>query len=456
MRKTTRRKFLQKSTAVGFLVGAPTIWNRSTSFAQEANSRPTIAAIGVGGSRGRYNRGGQIARQAAELGQMIACCDVDDLHSAEFNVNFDNQLNLYRDYRELFDKETPDIVTIGTPDHWHVPIATAALHAGCDVYCEKPLTLTIQEGIDICQAVEETGRIFQVGTQQRSEYDLWFLKAIAMVQSGRLGNNVNAYVAVGGSDTGGPFKSTEAPSNLDWNLWLGPAPEVGYSEERRRMFRWWFEYSGGKLTDWGAHHIDIAQWALGCQNTGPLQISGNGRFPPIVPDNFDWNTYLDGQIKLPNGYNTPTEFSIDLEMATGSVINVSHHYRREENNIDFGNGILFEGDDGRIFVNRGKVTGKPVEDLTEADHKELDDLVAKLYQGRTPGNHMKNFFQCVEERVQPISDVFTHHKTMTSCHLCNIMMMLGRSLSWDPEVEQFIGDDQANALMSRHRREGFV
>ena len=456
MRKTTRRKFLKHSAVAGVLAGAPTIWTRSVACAQDANSRPTIAAIGVGGSRGRYNQGGNIARQAAKFGQMIACCDVDDLHTSEFNADFDNKLNLYRDYRELFDKERPDIVTIGTPDHWHVPIATAAIQADCDVYCEKPLTLTIQEGMEICHLVKETGKIFQVGTQQRSENGRLFLKAIAMVQSGRLGNNVNAYVAIGGAPAERPFESIEAPSDLDWNMWLGPAPEVGYSEQRRRMFRWWFEYSGGKMTDWGAHHIDIAQWALGCENTGPLRISGTGSFPPIVPDNFAWNAYLNNEIQLPNAYNTPTAFSVDLELVNGSVINVNHHYKREEDDIDFDNGILFEGDGGRIFVNRHRITGRPVEDLTEADNQELDDLIVKLYRGKTPGNHMKNFFQCIEERVQPISDVFTHHKTMTSCHLCNIALMLGRSLRWDPDNEQFIGDDQATSLMLRRPRETFV
>jgi len=453
---TTRRDFLKKSAAAGAAISAPLIWTPDKVFGRNLNSKPTVASIGVGGSRGRYNQGGHIARRAAQLGKMIAVCDVDSVHTAEFNKDFEGKLNEYTDYRVLFDKEKPDIVTIGTPDHWHVPIAIAALRAGCDVYCEKPLTLTIQEGIDIRNAVEETGRVFQVGTQQRSENDNRFLKAVAIVQSGRLGKNVNAYVAIGGAPGEGPFESTSAPEGLDWDFWVGPAPAAGYSEQRRRMFRWWFEYSGGKMTDWGAHHIDIAQWALGYDKSGPVSVVGHGKFPPIVPDNFNWDAFLNGDAKLPDGYNTATEFNIDLNFDNGSVMSVNHHYKREGSNIDFGNGILFEGDEGRIFVNRGKLEGKLIDEMSDSDKAEIDELVAKLYKGKQPGHHMKNFFECVEDREQPISDVVTHHRTMTSCHLCNISLMLGRELKWDPKAEKFIGDDQAAALTSRRSRKSYL
>ncbi len=453
--KTTRREFLGRSAAAAALAAIPYAWSSRYARAADLNGKPTIAAIGVGGSRGRYNQGGGIARRAAGLGKMIAVCDVDDRHTAEFNQAFDNKLNLYRDYRGLFEKEKPDVVTIGTPDHWHVPISIAALRAGCDVYCEKPLTLTIEEGIQIRQVVEETGRVFQVGTQQRSQDSLRFLKAIAIVQSGRLGKNVNAYIAIGGAPSGGPFEAGPAPDDLDWELWVGPAPKVGYSEQRRRMFRWWYEYSGGKMTDWGAHHIDIAQWALGCDHTGPVKVSGTGKFPPLVPEDFQWKAFLDGKATLPSGYNTATQFSIDLTFANGSVMNVNNHYRREGQGVDFGNGILFEGDEGRIFVNRGKLEGKPIDDLTEADNRELSERIVKLYKGKRPGSHMRNFFECLEDRQQPISDVVTHHRTMTSCHLCNIALMLGRELKWDPDKERFLGDDQATVLMTRARREGY-
>ncbi len=451
---TTRRSFLRSSAAASALVTAPYIWTSSQARAQDANSKLTVASIGVGGSRGRYNRGGAVARQAARLGQMIAVCDVDERHSAEFSDDFDGKPKTYIDYREMLEKEKPEIVTIGTPDHWHVPIAIEALRSGADVYCEKPLTLTIQEGIEICKVVKETGKVFQVGTQQRSEMDQMFLKAVAIVQSGRLGKNVNAYVAIGGAPSGGEkeFPFTAKPDDLDWDMWLGPAPKVDYCEERRRMFRWWLEYSGGKMTDWGAHHIDIAQWALGQDKSGPVSVTAKGNFPPLIPDGFDWAAFLNGEAKLPNTYNTATKFSIDLKFENGAVLQVNDQVDREDS-VKFGNGILFEGEKGRIFVNRAKLQGKLIDEMSDADKEEIDAAMAKLYKGKRIAGHMQNFFDCIDDRTQPISDVFTHHRTMTSCHLCNIALMLGRDLKWDPKAQNFVGDDKATALMSRKSRE---
>ncbi|MCO8120581.1 Gfo/Idh/MocA family oxidoreductase [Stieleria sp. TO1_6] len=449
----TRRQFL-KTTAAGSALGmtASGLPFASELHAQDAAKKLRLAAIGVGGSRGRYNRGGSVARQAAQFADMIAVCDVDDLHTEEFSQSFGGKLNKYRDYREMLEQEKPDVVTIGTPDHWHVPIAIAALKAGVDVYCEKPLTLTINEGKLIRSVVQETGQVFQVGTQQRSTADK-FLTAIAMVHSGRLGDNVNAYVAIGGAPGDGPFESTEAPADLDWNLWVGPAPQADYCEERRRMFRWYFEYSGGKMTDWGAHHIDIAQWALAPGEDGPTRIKGTGEFPSTVPSDLDWAAFLNGDVKLPNGYNTATKFNIELAYDNGSVMSVNDHYKREGENVDFPNGILFEGDKGRIFVNRGKLQGAPIDALTESDKSELQNYIQKLCKGKTPGNHMGNFFECIGDRSTPISDVWSHHRTMTSCHLCNIALMTGRELNWDPKQEKFVGDDDANQLLGRKSRD---
>jgi len=448
----SRREFLKRSLAAGAAATVPYIWTSAYARAQDLNSLPTIASIGVGGSRGRYSQGGAIAMRASRRGRTIAVCDVDDLHTAEFNAKFDNKLNRYRDYRDLFAKEKPDIVTIGTPDHWHVPIAVSALRAGCDVYCEKPLTLTIAEGLLIRQAVHDSGHVFQVGTQQRSENFGRFLKAIALVQSGRLGKNVNAYVAIGGGEVGGPFDPEPVPSDFDWDMWEGPTNAADYCERRRKEFRWYYDYSGGKMTDWGAHHIDIAQWALGHDHSGPVKVSGTGKFTPIVPDHFDWQAYLAGDATLPNAFHTATEFNIDLQFADDSKINVSHFCDRGDGRTKFENGILFEGDNGRIFVNREKLTGRPVEELSETDELELRERIIALYKGKRPGSHMRNFFECVETRDEPISDVATHHRTMTSCHLCNIALMLGRDLYWDPDQERFKGDEQASALATRPRR----
>lgn len=453
--KSSRREFFKRSAAAGALASIPYGWAQAKTATPKSNDKPTMAAIGVGGSRGAFSQGTGIAMRASQFGRMVAVCDVDVIHAAEFNNKFDNKLAMYGDYRRLLEREKPDIVTIGTPDHWHVPIAIAALEAGCDVYCEKPLTLTIEEGFRIRKVVKDSDRVFQVGTQQRSENENRFLKAIAIVQSGRLGKKVNAQVAIGGSPVGGPFKTAKPPEGLNWDMWQGGANVAEYSLERRKEFRWFFDYSGGKMTDWGAHHIDIAQWALGHDHSGPVKVTASGKFGPIVPDKFDWIAYLAGKAKLPNGYQTATTFNINLEYADGSVIHVCDSYDAGDGKTKFDNGILFEGEDGRIFVDRGRLTGKPVEEMTKDDEHKLDEQVIKLYGGKEPGNHMGNFFACIASRGTPISDVETHHRTMTSCHLCNITLMLGRELKWDPDKERFEGDEQATMLMSRPKRDKY-
>ncbi|MEC9093119.1 MAG: Gfo/Idh/MocA family oxidoreductase [Planctomycetota bacterium] len=453
---STRRDFV-KVAATSAVV--PYFWSSSSIFAQDKNSKPKVAAIGVGGSRGRYNRGGSIAMNAARYGDMIAVCDVDSKHTNEFShkKQFGGKLNEYTDYRKLLEKEKPEVVTIGTPDHWHVPIAIAALRSGADVYCEKPLTLTIDEGIQISKVVKETGKVFQVGTQQRTENGRNFLKAIALVHLGYLGDNVNAHVAIGGAPGNGPFKMSPPPQGLDWDFWVGPALKSDYCDERRKQFRWYLEYSGGKMTDWGAHHIDIAQWALGKSATSPVSISGKGKFGNAVPDNFDFTAFFAGNAQLKNGFNAATQFNIDLRFDNGALMNVNHHYKSADGKTEFGNGILFTGTKGRIFVNRGKLTGKPAEGLSKDDTTKIDEYIAKtLYKGQRLQNHMSNFFDCLETRQDPVSDVYTHHRTMTSCHMCNITLMLGRSLKYDAKAEKFIGDDQANALMKRPSRQDYL
>ena len=476
----SRRSFLQTSSIVTATAAfVPYIFSSTSSGATvDLNSKKTIAAIGVGGSRGAYDRGTKIATQAAKYGELIAVCDVDQLHNEEFNKKFKRDLSMYTDYRKLFEEQKPDLVTIGTPDHWHVPIAIQALESGCDVYCEKPLTLTIAEGKIIEDAVKRTGKVFQVGTQQRTEENQLFMYAVAIVQSGRLGDDVNAFVAIDSGPNGGPFPTTEVPEGLDWDMWLGPAPKTDYSKERRQSFRWFLEYSGGKVTDWGAHHIDIAQWALGLDQTGPTSVSGKGSFAKGVPDNFDWDQYLNGEMKSPNAYNAARSFNIDLEFESGRTISVNNKY--VNGSTEFGNGILFEGSKGRLFVNRGKLQGSLIKEMfgmniesTKVDgrrtsnHKEavanLDPKLAeefkeaflKLHKGKQNTSHMKNFFDCVDDRSEPISDVWSHVNTMNSCHLCNIALMVGRDLKWNPKVRNFGDDSEANALLSRKRRDGF-
>jgi myo-inositol 2-dehydrogenase/D-chiro-inositol 1-dehydrogenase len=248
---------------------------------------------------------------------------------------------------------------------------------------------------------------------------------------------------------------------LNWDVWLGQCPRVAYTPERcHGAFRWWLEYSGGKLTDWGAHHLDIAQWALGYDRSGPVEIEGRGKFP-LIPDDLDPVAFFAGKAKIPNGFNTATEFEVKLRFENGSAMVVTHGP---------GNGILIQGEKGRIYVNRARLAGEPIEMLTKADRDRLAEATVRLYKGkpidpfevttdaantgrdRATTEHMRNLFACIKDRSQPVSDVWTHHRAVSSCHLCNIAMLLGRKLRWDPANEDFIGDEQASALVGRPQR----
>jgi predicted dehydrogenase len=370
----------------------------------------------------------------------MAVADVDRQHAERFAAGFKG-MKVYRDYRELLDRKDIDVVTIGTPDHWHAKIAIEALQSGKHVYCEKPLTLTIAEGKKICRVVAETGKVFQVGTQQRSGGR--FRLAVAIARSGMLGTPLKVTCSIGGAPGGGPWEPSDPPENLDWNAWLGQCPVVPYTPQRcHGTFRWWLEYSGGKLTDWGAHHVDIAHWGLGKEATGPVEIEGEGEFPHL-PDDFDPVAFFAGEQTIPNGFNTARTFHIDLTFDDGHQIHVQHGP---------GNGILFEGPEGRIFVNRGKLTGKPVEELAGAPKERIEQAALELYKGKQPRGHMQNFFDCIYDGGEPVADVQSHHRELTSCHLCNIAMLLKRKLRWDPVKEEFVGDRQANALLSRPAR----
>jgi myo-inositol 2-dehydrogenase / D-chiro-inositol 1-dehydrogenase len=459
--KRTRRDFLVQS-ALASGVTVPLLWSKN-SLAMPA-SRPKLAAIGVGGSHGMWKQGTGDSLWASEYGDLVAVCDADRLHCDEFNNVLNEkwkdkkETNLvkFTDYRKMLDEVKPEAVIIATPDHWHVPISIAALNAGCDVYCEKPLTLTMEEGTLIRQAVKRTGKVFQVGTQQRSQWDMRFLQAVAMVRLGYLGEVKKVHIAIESGPNNRAFDLETPPDSLDWNMWVGPAQKADYSSHRQKEFRWFYDYSGGKITDWGAHHIDIAQWAMGKENTGPIRVSGGCGFPAIVPDKFNFHAYLNGDLSLPNGNMTPVNFKLTMTYADGLEITVNDRYVDEASDTRMQNGILFEGSKGRLMVNRNRTTGQVYEQLSESDYDKLKAEMVKLYKGKTPEqNHMKNFFQCIEDRTTPVSDVETHVRTMECCHLCNIALMLGRDVQWDPDKRTFIGDDQAVAFMSRPRRKGF-
>ncbi len=277
----------------------------------------------------------------------------------------------------------------------------------------------------------------QVGTQQRSEEGNKFLKAVAMVREGRIGKVKKATCAIGGGDVGGPFKTEMPPAGLNWDMWLGQAPQVEYIKERcHGTFRWWYEYSGGKLTDWGAHHVDIAQWAIGMEESGPTTVEVLlGKHP--VPFEKGYPTVHDK-------FNTASAFLIRCVFPDGIEIHIRH---------DTENGIQFEGEKGNFFVSRGRLTGAPVNDLK--DNPIPDKVLIALRKGKRLGSHMGNFIECVRDRSMPVSDVFSHHRALTTCHLANIALRLNRKLRWDAANEQIVGDAEANAWQQREQRKGY-
>jgi len=439
--RSNRRSFLKTTAGIAAAGGVVPYFLTSVHAQEEsANDRLTVAAIGCGG------RGSAVGHQAGARGNMVACCDVDSERAAKFANRYENRCQIYGDYRKVLDRQDVQAVTVGTPDHWHTKICIEAMQAGKDVYCEKPLTLTIEESKLICQVAKETGRVFQVGTQQRSEYGEKFLKAVALARSGRLGKKLHALSSVGGAQSGGPFPTADPPPNLNWDFWLGQAPKVDYCEKRvHYQFRWWFEYSGGQVTDWGVHHTDIAIWALGGEKTGPVEVEGKGEFPLGTEGVL---AMLRGEKPAvePNSYNVARAFDCNMTLPNGNTIRL----------YSGPNELIISGELGRIRVNRGDLTGKPIEDLSEADKKWLDEEVVKLYKGRKPGSHMGNFFECVKDRSKPISDVWTHTNSVNACHMANIAMLLGRKVRWDPEKYDFVDDPQASALISRKQREPYT
>ncbi|MEL6104518.1 MAG: Gfo/Idh/MocA family oxidoreductase [Planctomycetota bacterium] len=446
-----RREFLKSSVAVAAAASVPYHFSAARTLADESKSKNDRIAMGVIGAGGMA-RGNM--RAAKEWVDVVAVCDVD----AERRVSANKEMSggkaaEIEDYRELLAREDIDAVHIATPDHWHTKPLVEAMLAGKDVYCEKPLTLTIDEGKLIRKVQKETGRVVQVGTQQRSTFNL-FTKAMAIVAEGRLGKIKQVQAAIGGAPTSPSIPIAKVPDGLNWDRWLGPAPKVDYrslapkngkgrgNSNCHYEFRWWYEYSGGKLTDWGAHHVDICNWALKLngQTEGPYAIGGNAEHPVKFNE--------DGYPIQNDRYNTATKFQFTVSYPGGTEMIIRN---------DTDNGVLITGDKGRIFVNRRKLVGKPVEDL--AANPLPEDAIAKVYGSPMEHNerkaHWANFLHCVKERKDPISDVHTHMEMLNLCHLAGISARFGRDLKWNNASEQIVGDEQANAFLGRPYRSGY-
>jgi predicted dehydrogenase len=471
-RKQSRRQFLKSTAVAGTAFATSTInpyWLTATRAETQEPSKNDRHAVGFIGTGDRLP--GAVTDAAKPLMNVLAVCDVDKKHLEIGNRLAEkisgHRADMYEDYRKVLDRKDIEVVIITTPDHWHSKIAIEAMQSGKDVYCEKPLTLTIDEGKKICQVQKQTSRVFQVGTQQRSEFtartrptdntpakmfDQQFLQAVALAHSGKLGKIKKVTCSIGSCAPCPALPKVDVPAELNWDMWQGQTPVADYVQGGRSPsnpkypasrthyeFRWWYEYSGGKLTDWGAHHVDIAQWAIGMDHSGPTNVEVVSVDLPVPLKN--------GMPTEDNRYNTAHTFNIKI-MFPGDVEMIVRDGP--------GNGILLEGEKASIFVNRDQLRdmeGTVIADLAQTPVSQEEIL--KLCKGKKPGNHMVNFFECVRDRSTPISDVFTHHRAITTCHLANIAIRLNRSLKWDPEKEEIVGDAEANGWLAREQRKGY-
>lgn len=420
--KISRRGFLRTGAGAVAALAAPVIVPRAALGGPgmvAANERLALGTIGCGG-QGRGDLGALLGTGQTEL---VATCDVYQKHR-EDAARRGRSVQTYNDFRALLDRDDIDIVNVGTPDHWHALVVIAAAKAGKDIYCQKPLSLTIEEGRAMVNAVRRYNRILQVGSQQRSEFS--FRRACELVQSGRIGKLIKVETYIGGNPTCGYDGWGPVPEGLDWNLYLGPAPWVPYNRHRTFWdFRWFWDYSGGNMTDWGAHHNDIAQWGMGTQLTGPVEIEGWGEFP------------THGLME------TPVRYKAIMKYKNGVYLECSSE----------GNDCKFIGTDGWIVCNRG---GKLVSDPPDIVREDLGPNDVHLYwdaKNRTySDHHYRNFIDAVRTRIPPIADVEIGYRSISVCHLANISIRLGRKIHWDPDKEQIVGDEEAARWVSKPMR----
>jgi len=432
----SRRAFLQRCTALAAASGLPAWWiERELSAAdappapRSANDRPGILLVGCGG----MGRGD--AQNASRFGEVIAVCDVDAGHVEAAAKQFTRDGKApaqFRDFRQALAHPGVHVVINATPDHWHTLINLAAVRAGKDVYAEKPLTLTIDEGRRLVRAVREKRAVLQTGTQQRS--DNRFRLACELVRNGRLGRLQQITVFLPAGLRAGPFAPSPVPPGLDWDFYLGQAPKVEYVKERcHTTFRYWLDYSGGTITDWGAHHNDIARWALG--QDGPLTVTGKVLAEPI-PGGYTAISEYEVIYTWPGGVRQVVRTTTD-DNIFGGVVNKDGQRH----------GIRFEGTEGWLWVTRGDI---------EASREEIlsTPLPAGAERFEASADHMGNFFACVRSRRDPIAHVEVGHRSASVCHLATIALRLRRPLTWDPAREEFTGEGaaEANAHVARAMR----
>ena len=428
----SRRRLLRAAGAASVLSALPKWFMEETVEAADApaprsaNDKPNVALIGCGG-RGRVD-----AQEAEPFANIVAVCDVDDRHARGASMQF-NGAKTYHDFRKVLERDDIHCIINGTPDHWHTLVNLAALKAGKDIYSEKPLTLTVDEGKHVVEAVNRTGRILQTGTQQRSEAN--FRLACELVRNGRLGKLEEVTTILPAGLYGGPFMPRPVPDGLDWDFWLGQTPKIDYVPERADFrFRYWYDYSGGTMTDWGAHHNDIVLWAVGVD--GPVSVDGKPSID-VVPGGYTAYSQYHVEYTYPNGVRHHC-FTSTNDMWTGAPV------RRGPGTLH--NGIRFDGSEGWLWVTRGDIQASKREIIQEP----LPGSAIRLY---VSSNHKANFFECVRTRKQPICPAEVGHRSASVCHIGTISIRLNRPLKWDPKKQQFDNDPEADKWLSRPQRE---
>lgn len=467
----SRRGFMNRSLGALAAAGLPG-WYAEQVFAAAqkseadnkspgANGKLQVGVIGVGPNPRRSNALYGAAKKFKHV-TFTGVCDVDGRHVQHAVEQYKKDgygVKGYKDFRELTRAKDVDALIIATPDHWHALMAIDALKAGKDVYCEKPLTLTIKEATTLMEVVKSTGKVLQTGSQQRTEMGGMFRLAAEVCRSGRLGKIKTIECRIGGNPQSGPIKAVEPPKELDWDMWLGPTAKVPYRQEGNKTnchyeFRWWYEYSGGKMTDWGAHHLDIAQWCLGKDGSGPISVEVVGAEKPY--DKGDgYNCHPNFKVKY--GYDTGTEVyamsggGVGAGSTVKGLVTAKGTPRQAKGGAGVDtlgggeNGVLVVGETGTLFVSRGFIVASDPKILSEPIK---DDV--KLYPTR-PTDHMGNWLDCVKTREQPIANVTVGAGSVIVCHLGVVALMTGKKLGWDPKAHVF-NDPEANKLLDRERR----
>jgi predicted dehydrogenase len=432
----TRREFL-KSTAVaaaGTTLAWPVIVPASVFGANAPSNRITVASIGVG----RMGLGDMREVMGFKQAQIIAVCDVDTnrvkhaqkLVEEKYSKQSGNRTYkvcaTYKDFRDLVARDDIDAVMVATPDQWHALPAIAAAKAGKDIFLQKPLTLTIKEGRVLSDTVRRYGRVFQVGSQQRS--DSRFRQACELVRNGRIGKLHTVKVGFGTDPGTGQEPTMPVPDWLDYKMWLGPAPWAAYTEKRvhpqsgygRPGWLRISDYGSGMITGWGSHHNDIAQWGMGTEFSGPVEIEAQAEYPK------------DGL------WDVHGAFRIEYTYANGVKVICADTKKNKQ-------GVVFEGTEGWVYVKRGHIDANPKSLLTSA----IKPDETNLYKSN---NHKGNFLECIKSRAETVAPVEVGHRSCTVCLLGEIAMRLERKLKWDPKRERFTNDAEANRMVSRPMR----